>query len=390
MRVDGLIRRPRRKDKSAGRRALLGEDAMKHLSRPCLTPYLSLAGMVCALIIWPIPARAQAQQLTPIFQDANAKAVSVAPGYLGVDIADVDTGKVQALKLKDTHGAVITLIDHDAPAGQIGLRVNDVVLQLDSQSIISADQFRRLLKDLPAGRKITLQISRDGNLQALTVVLVDRKRMEESVWHKLGATSSGVPQMGLLSGNSLPSGFHLPSFGSTLKVGALVEPLTTQMAAYLGVESGLMVKQVAHKSEAEKAGLRAFDVIVKVGSDAIATSADWDRALRSNQGKPVQVTILRDKKQQTLMLQVDSKHEKGALDRNNNQQNVFAAADQDFMAGLAISGEFAEQISAEVEAAAQAVQARAETLGDRARSTHPRHVEEEMQEWSARVRGRFV
>jgi hypothetical protein len=43
------------------------------------------------------------------------------------------------------------------------------------------------------------------------------------------------------------------------------------------------------------------------------TSADWDRALRSNSGRPVQVTVLRDKKQQTLTLQVDSKH-RGAMD----------------------------------------------------------------------------
>ena len=49
-------------------------------------------------------------------------------------------------------------------------------------------------------------------------------------------------------------------------------------------------------------------MILKVGADSIITSADWDRALRSNQGKQVQVTILRDKKQQTLTLQVDSKH----------------------------------------------------------------------------------
>ncbi len=109
--------------------------------------------------------------------------------------------------------------------------------------------------------------------------------MEQSVWHKLGTTSGSVPEMGILSGDAMPSGFHLPSFGSTLKVGALVEPLTTQMAAYLGVESGLMVKQVAHKSEAEKSGLRAFDVILKVGPDFIATSADWDRSLRCQPGQ---------------------------------------------------------------------------------------------------------
>jgi len=69
---------------------------------------------------------------------------------------------------------------------------------------------------------------------------------------------------------------------------------------------------VARKSEAAAAGFKAFDVILKVGADSINTSADWDRDLRSNVGKPVQVTILRDKKQQTLTLQVDSKH-RGAV-----------------------------------------------------------------------------
>ena len=64
-------------------------------------------------------------------------------------------------------------------------------------------------------------------------------------------------------------------------------------------------------------------MILKVGTDSIMTSADWDRALRSNLGKPVQVTILRDKKQQTISLQVDSKH-RGAVERENQLKNLFA------------------------------------------------------------------
>jgi len=136
--------------------------------------------------------------------------------------------------------------------------------------------------------------------------------MEHDVWNKIGTGGdvfAQAPGVGILAdGNvSLPEGFHMPFFGSTLNVGAMVEPLTSQMAEYLGVPSGLMVKQVARKSEAATAGLKAFDVILKVGTDPISTSADWERALHANQGKPVQVTILRDKKQQTVTLQVDSK-----------------------------------------------------------------------------------
>jgi serine protease Do len=289
---------------------------MKYFSRPndFLPSLVVLAGCIVWLAMTPPATRAQGQQLTPIFEDQSTQSAAQAAGYLGVDIADVDADKVQALKLKDAHGAVITLIDHDAPAGQIGLKVNDVVLQLNGQNVDSADEFRRMLKEMPAGRKVTLEICRDGSTQTVTVELVDRKLMEKNVWNKLDSAGD-VPEMGILSGDSMPSGFHFPSFGSTLKVGALVEPLTTQMAAYLGVESGLMVKQVAHKSAAETAGLRAFDVILKVGSESISTSADWDRALRSNQGKPVQVTILRDKKQQTLTMQVNSKHTRGALEQ---------------------------------------------------------------------------
>jgi S1-C subfamily serine protease len=84
-----------------------------------------------------------------------------------------------------------------------------------------------------------------------------------------------------------------------------------------------MVKQIRKKSEAAAAGFKAFDVILKVGTDSILTSADWDRALRSNQGKPVQVTILRDRKQQTITLQVDSKH-RGALQRKNGFDGLVA------------------------------------------------------------------
>ncbi len=147
----------------------------------------------------------------------------------------------------------------------------------------------------------------------MEVQLVDRKVMEQDVWNKLGhqgETSGTAPALGIISGGGdapMP-GFHMPFFGSSLNVGALVEPLAPQTADYLGIPSGIMVKQVARKSEAAAAGLKAHDVILKVGTEAITTTADWDRALRSNQGKPVQVTILRDRKQQTVNLQVDSKH----------------------------------------------------------------------------------
>jgi hypothetical protein len=287
---------------------------MKHLLRTYRSfGIIVMLGIGAWLAMAPPAAPAQSRVLAQFLEEPTPLLLhSTSQGYLGVDLADVDSEKAQALKLKEVRGAVITLIDHDAPAGQIGLKVNDVVLQLNGQAVEGAEQLRRMLREIPAGRKVSLEISRDGNIQTLAVQLVDRRVMEHDVWNKIGAGGdifAQAPGVGILSdGNvSLPEGFHMPFFGSTLNVGALVEPLTSQMAEYLGVPSGLMVKQVARKSEAAAAGLKVFDVILKVGTDAISTSADWERALHANQGKPVQVTILRDKKQQTVTLQVDSK-----------------------------------------------------------------------------------
>ncbi|HEY1903266.1 MAG TPA: PDZ domain-containing protein [Terracidiphilus sp.] len=317
---------------------------MKHFLRPYRNVgILVLVGTGAGVVMTPGSAAAQSTQVVELLDGTSPLLLhtSSSQGYLGAYVEDIDSEKAQTLKLKEVRGAVITLIDHDAPAGQIGLRVNDVVLQLDGQNVEGAEQLRRMLREIPPGRKVSLEFSRDGNLQTTSVELADRRAMEHDVWNKLGTESDAFvaqnPGMGVLAGGgdgSLPGMFHMPIFGSTLNVGAMVEPLTGQMAEYLGVPSGLMVKQVAHKSEAAKAGLKAFDVILKVGPDAVTTLSDWDRALRSNQGKPVQVTILRDKKQQTVTMQVDSKHKTGALE----MEELFPVGDCPLVAELDMNG----------------------------------------------------
>jgi len=333
---------------------------MMHLLRPFqkfaqvgLQIGLMAAGV--GLAFAPSAGLAQSTQLVELLQGTSPLLLhNSSQGYLGVDFIDVDQEKATALKLKEVRGAIITLIDHDAPAGQIGMRVNDVVLQLNGQNVEGAEQLKRMLKEIPPGRKVSLEFSRDGNIQTTSVQLVDHRAMEHDVWNKLGHDGdvfNAVPGMGVLSGGgdaALPGMFHMPIFGSTLNVGALVEPLTGQMADYVGVPSGLMVKQVAKKSEAATAGLKAFDIILKVGPDAITTLSDWDRALRANQGKPVTVTILRDKKQQTLTLQVDSsKHKTGALE----MEELFPAADSEALAELSPDALklFADQSAADMD-----------------------------------------
>ena len=344
------------------------ESNMKRFMRPHIQAGIVLLG--AAITIAPATALAQAMRVAQIAEEPNPLLLrSSSQGYLGVLVGDIDSDSAIKLKLKDARGAVVTLIDHDAPAAQVGLRVNDVLLEVNGQPVEGAEAFGRMMREIPPGRKVSMLISRDGNTQTLSVQLADRKKLDTDVWNKLNSGSDiSAPAQGLaILGNGaggdapLPGGFHFPFVGnSTLKVGAMVEPLTAQMADYLGVPNGLMVKQVVRKSEAAAAGMKAFDVILKVGTDTIATVSDWERSMRSNQGKSVQITILRERKQQTLNLQVDSK-KKSELDFEelfpDDNCPLMAFANPD------VAGDLSQHFSMDA-SAAQSMREQAEALQD--------------------------
>src|SRR5206468_2497348 len=133
--------------------------------------------------------------------------------------------------------------------------------------------------------------------------------------------------------------------------------------------------------EAAASGMKAFDVILKVGVENIATVSDWDRAMRSNQGKTVAVTVLRDKKQQTLTLLVDSK-KKGEVEFDG----VFGDEDGSLLAFAgpeAAENLFADQSMAD-EMRKQAEQFRNQ-FNDQSFGIDPKHTDEltnQMQQWS--------
>ncbi len=105
---------------------------MKHISRPYKSIHrlgqFTLAVAALCLMGAPRAMYAQGRSVSDFFANPFPSLSHASQGYLGVGIADVDQEKAQQLKLKDVRGAVIMLIDHDAPASKIGLKVNDVIL----------------------------------------------------------------------------------------------------------------------------------------------------------------------------------------------------------------------------------------------------------------------
>jgi len=75
--------------------------------------------------------------------------------YLGIDVRDVSSDRVSALKLKEERGVEIVMVDQDAPAGKAGLKDHDVILDYNGTRIEGEEQLRRLIREKPPGRNIT-------------------------------------------------------------------------------------------------------------------------------------------------------------------------------------------------------------------------------------------
>ena len=96
--------------------------------------------------------------------------------YLGVDTRDVTPDRLADLKLKEEHGVEVTLVDQDAPAGKAGIKEHDVILSINGSQVESVEQLRRMIREIPPGRLVTLGISRDGQPLTLKTQLADRKK----------------------------------------------------------------------------------------------------------------------------------------------------------------------------------------------------------------------
>src|SRR5712664_1656505 len=95
--------------------------------------------------------------------------------YLGVDVSDVTTERLSALKLKDEKGVEVTMVDQDAPAGKAGIKEHDVILTMNGTAIESKSQLQRMIHETPAGRVVSLGLSRDGQPMTIKVQLADRR-----------------------------------------------------------------------------------------------------------------------------------------------------------------------------------------------------------------------
>ncbi len=104
---------------------------------------------------------------------------------IGVGLHDIDADRAAALKLGSVTGVEVVSVDPGSPAEQAGIRVGDVLLSYNGESIVGAQQLGRLVLETPVGRKIKLEYSRDGRVATVTVTTAARPVNEPMSFNSL-------------------------------------------------------------------------------------------------------------------------------------------------------------------------------------------------------------
>jgi serine protease Do len=231
--------------------------------------------------------------------------------FLGVGVREIDSERAKELKLPAEFGVEITKVDAESPAEKAGLKIGDVVQSYNGQRVEGTEQFVRMVRETPAGRNAQLGIIRGGAQQTLSATIAARK----STAFAMGAPMEGMKGMTW----SMPEGrsfeMHVPdipkatmSWRSSM-LGVEAEALKdSQLASFFGVKGGVLVRSVVSASAAEKAGIKAGDVIVKVDETKAEAPRDITTAIRTAREagrKSVTIALFRDRKEMPVTVALD-------------------------------------------------------------------------------------
>lgn len=242
--------------------------------------------------------------------------------WLGVSISDLSKSKANELKLPDENGVLIDRVEKDSPSEKSGLQVDDVIVQCNGSRVFTVRQFARLIGELLPDRTISLAVIRNGSTRTFTVTLGQRPKGEGGIriwpdggdFHATDIEPLRKNLEPLLEKYRYWDGSRGPLTLSLLepfhrRLGVSLDTLTPQLGEYFGVKEGhgALVVSVEKDSPAEKAEIKAGDVIVGIDSKEVTSPSDVVRFIREKSEGDIALKILRDRQVKILTAHLKKK-----------------------------------------------------------------------------------
>jgi serine protease Do len=189
--------------------------------------------------------------------DQLVKSGTVERGYLGIGVEDLTPEKAPFFGLKkDTKGVLIPEVTKDSAAEKAGIKYNDVILELNGESVKSRDAFRNKIAMLEPGTQVQLVVWRDGKRKTINVKLGKRPSTEE------------------LAG-------ELPE-KTQEELGFSVQDLTDAVIERYGYEdqTGVIVTEVDRGSQAQRNGIAPGMLIKEVNRQKVRNTREFNDAIK--------------------------------------------------------------------------------------------------------------
>ena len=231
------------------------------------------------------------------------------PSWLGVETQEVTAEKAKELKLPAERGVVVADVTKDSPAAKAGLKEKDVITEVNGQRVEGAAQFRRMIHEIPAGRTAQLTVWRDGRAQSLSATLGKaEERHDKWMGATPGAFAFRMPEVQIpeMPSMDLGEGMGMVMTGRP-RLGIDAEDIGGQLGSFFGAPDGegILVRSVNGGSPAEKAGMKAGDVITSFNSERVRSLGDLRQKLASqNDAKTAKIGVLRNRSQVTLSVEL--------------------------------------------------------------------------------------
>jgi serine protease Do len=227
------------------------------------------------------------------------------PSWLGVETQEVTPENAKELKLPAERGVVVAGVTKDSPAAKAGLKENDVITEVNGQRVEGAAQFRRMIHEIPAGRSAQLTVWRDGRSQTLSATLGKAEERHNSWMNATpGTFAFRMPDVEIPEMPSMDFGDGMMLVpGGRPRLGIDAEDIGGQLGSFFGAPDGegILVRSVNSGSPAEKAGLRAGDVIISFNGDRVRSLGDLRQKLATqNDAKTAKIGVLRNKSEISL------------------------------------------------------------------------------------------
>jgi len=260
--------------------------------------------LACSVIA--SPSYAQNREIQVLSDDNSSGA------FLGIRMTDVTEENISEYKLNSVQGVIVQSVVEGSAAESANVKEKDILLEFDGIKVRSTIQLSRLVKETPVEREVEIVISRAGKRKNVKVRL--KERDESSVDLRIERIPAPIDQFyrnrdfldrvpGFPDRNLVMPARRTPKLGVTL------QPLTDQLATYLGVpgKKGVLVSSVADGSPSS-GKLKAGDVIVRAEGRMVETGEDLADLIR-NEDDALTLNVIRDKNEITVKIDLSSEDE---------------------------------------------------------------------------------